>query len=217
MVLIASATALIAAAYVWFQIFRHHRNHQDTIAKLSRSHHDLATSLEALGAAPRTMLPNFLKLILTDLDAQIAQLESAPDRSASFYAAATHEAENTRLYDRRSRFLAYQKAILDANVKIGTVVEIMKRDQSLISEFLEALNSGRLDPAMGSAELYVIDKAIKDLQLEAAGDLYDEVKSKRRKAESDYVLKFREAMLVAEQRIRDANAGPAVVKIAREP
>lgn len=144
-------------------------------------------------------------------------MEQTQINSATPYVVAAEETESTRLIDRKERFAGYRDAFMNANIQIDVMVRYLKDDHVFIENLLDRLNSRRLHSAMGNLEIESIETVTKHLRREAVDDLLGELKVGRRKAEFDHIMKFfREAMIAAEKRLRDADApNPMVARAAR--
>jgi hypothetical protein len=128
------------------------------------------------------------------------------------------EMDSTRLRDRKMRFENYLSSLRAADVKIGNVIELLRDDLTIIAEILDRLKSGRLDPAAGVIELEAISKVLNALNDEAARQIYEDLALRSRKAEFENILKFKEAMFSAQERLRRRQPpNPKVLRATVDP
>jgi hypothetical protein len=176
----------------------------------------LRAKAEGIGAESNTALSSYFSALKAEIEEQIRQLEKAQIDSATPYVAATEEIQYTRLVDRKNRFIGYRDALLNASVQIEIFIQNLKDDQDFFERLLHRLNSRRWDSAMGNLEIEAIERVIKDLNREAIDDLIGRLRLKKAKAEIDHVMRFREAMIAVEKRLRDEDApNPKITRVAR--
>jgi hypothetical protein len=206
------AVAIVCSARL-FAERRTRRALQDRVKSLNGC---LRAKPDGIGAESREALSNYFIALNAEIEKHIQQFDGVHTTSSSSFVLASEEAKRTRLVDRKDRFIRYCEALLEANVRIDMIVRTLRADRVLVEQLLERLSSRQWDFAMGTLELEAIDNVIKDLGREAVDDLICELKVKRVRAEFDHVTKFREAMIEAEERIRDRTApNPMVAKAAR--
>lgn len=213
----ALAILSLSAAFVcWHRLVAAQRARDALQDKVNLLIECLQARIDGIGAESNTRLATYFSALKFEISEQITLLEMAQINSATPYVVAAQETEYTRLIERKERFIGYRDTLLNANVQIDVMVRYLKDDYALIENLLDRLNSRRLDSAMGNLELETIEGVINNLRREAVDDLIGELKGRKKKAEFDHVMKFREAMLAAEKKILDAEvSNPMVARAAR--
>jgi hypothetical protein len=170
-----------------------------------------------LGGESKVALTRYIGTLKSEITNQLDQLSEVYVKSASYFAASSQEYEQARVVQRKDRFAGYVDALLKANVRLEEIVGRLADDQLFLEAFLSRINSGRLDPAMGALELEQIEEVIAKVDEETLNDFVGALRLKRRKAEFDHVMKFRDAMMAAEKRIEQGKAPNVLVaRVARK-
>ena len=214
---LVAGVAVVGAAFCYQQLASARKEGALLKGKVQLLTACLDSRVGILGGESKVALTRYVATLKTEVTNQLDQLSEVYIKSASYFAASSQEYEQARVVQRKDRFGGYVDALLKANVRLEEIAVRLADDQLFLEAFLSRIDSGRLDSTMGALELEQIEEVIAKVDEETLNDFVGELRVKRRKAEFDQVMKFRDAMMAAEKRIeQDKAPNVLVARVARK-